>query len=135
MQRLVIGSERTLLDGLDLLRGLDLSKAHVMEVKEYRANRSNNQNNLFQKWIRLISEHTGDTHKSTYRFFEDEFLEKEVVTIGGVSHEISGEAKNLNTKEFSEFMERVMMWTAEHIPGMRLPLPDDGYYEALMRDG
>lgn len=133
MIEFVVGSERGRVDVINAVRDLDLKRAYKVEIKQYRDNRSNNQNNLFQKWMRILADGSGYSRREMEEFFEDEFLEKKQISIGGVMHEVSGRAKDLDTKDFSEFMERILMWVAENMPEVRLPLPDDGYFESLLR--
>jgi hypothetical protein len=130
----VIGSEMARVDAINAVRDLDLSRAYRIEIKQYRESRSTNQNNLFQKWMRILGEATGYSRREMEEFFEEELLEKETVTIACVQHEVNGRFKDLNTKEFSEAMDQILMWVAENMPDVRLPLPNDGLSEAQMKD-
>jgi hypothetical protein len=134
MQSIVIGSEAAREEGIQILRDLDVKRAHKMDVKLYRDGRSNNQNNLFQVWMKLLAEATGNSRKYMATFFEEEFLESHFITIAGTSHEVHGEAKSLNTEEFSIFMDEVHAWVADNMPDVRLPLPDDNYHSSQMED-
>jgi len=87
------------------------------EVKQVRKNRSNWQNSWFHAVVTEVSEHTG------YELDESKTILKRKGGLGYIKngHQFEGSTKDLDTKQFSEFMERIIRVCAQELD---LVIPD-----------
>jgi hypothetical protein len=107
-------------------------KRFIAEIKLYRKKRSKNQNNLFHMWLQCIADNTGDDIDSLKQYFKRKYLPWKTVPVLGGEDEVVQlfHTSDLDTKEMTDFMERVRMQMA----GMAiiLPLPEDQGYDQLI---
>lgn len=115
-----------------------LPQVVIMEViiREHRSSRSLAQNRLMWSWNRQIATHLeetmGEIHsdEAIHAYLKQTFLPMQVAKIRGeVVRERKSTAK-LNTKEMSEYMEKVDMWASRDL-GLVLDHPDDVYHQAM----
>jgi len=134
--RFIINDNRRLSDAIQYIAGLP-DKTWQIDVKEYKPNRSNSQNNLLWMWYEVISAYTGDTKEELHDKFKTKFLgvvEKEIVfrdESGEIQTEILRRPRStttLTTKEFTEFLEKIELTVMAAFPGFILPKPDDYKY-------
>ncbi|MEY4718462.1 MAG: hypothetical protein RL563_1080 [Pseudomonadota bacterium] len=107
-----------------------------IEVKAYKKNRSLAQNRLLHMWMKCLADHW---HQSTGELFSPDawkiqckrqFLGEEVVELpGGKLLEQVRKTSELNTQEFTDFLEQIEIWAADDLECL-LPRPDE-YYEAM----
>lgn len=100
-----------------------LKESWVLEVlvRRRRATRSMQQNNFY--WgvcIQLISEHTGYTPEEVHDLAKQMFIPKHLALADGngeVRGEfvIGGSTRELDTKGFTEYLERLRQWAAEEL--------------------
>jgi len=105
---------------------------HKMEIDDF-TERSNKQNKYYWKVIvpaiREGLRHIGwDEIKSNddaHEFIKDQFLKRTLVNVEtGERKEIPGSTGNLSPKEFNEFFESVIKWSAEFL-GLQIPFPNE----------
>lgn len=107
------------------LGNLNPKMSWKVEVKEYRQKRSNNQNALYWKWLNILGDELGYTTEELHEAIKSKFLGKETrKTIFGEEYEALKSTTKLNTKDFSELMNKVEQLALMH--DIRLPSPD--YY-------
>lgn len=136
---------RFILKGLDDKRRLvnyldNLPREPILEVtvKPYKRNRSDCQNRLFHHWMNEVSTRYADqggkqTSPEVWKeFFKREFLGFDVSAIKGKAVSVTRGTSGLNTKEFSEFLEKVDHFCTEEL-GIVLPRPVDLWLEAMGR--
>lgn len=106
----------------------------IMEViiREHRSSRSLAQNRLMWAWNKQIAtyieETSGEIHsdEAIHAYLKQTFLPMQVATVRGeVVRERKSTAK-LNTKEMSEYMEKIDMWASRDL-GLVLNL----YHQAM----
>ena len=131
----IVGSNESKQEAATGIHDLPSDKVWKIEIKEYRDNRTSQQNRLMWKWMRHISQEwaaaTGEFHspESWKEAFQHLFLGGEVSSIGDLMFvETKGTSDN-NTKEFSAFLGQIEHWCVEK--GIALPHPDDMYFEAV----
>jgi hypothetical protein len=106
-------------------------------VKEHKkATRSASQNRLYWLWLGLIETETGmpkvdyleegKWHKGLHTRFKCDFIVKEFYDDGSMK---IPSTKKLNSKDFSNYLERIDMEMANM--SINLPHPDDLYYAAM----
>jgi len=91
-------------------------------IKPYRKSKSDEQlGYLWAGVLPAISKHieeSGGDHYSTqdiYDWMIDEYTEKHIVSILGKDKVSSKSASKMNTKEMSEFIERIIQFAAEEL--------------------
>lgn len=95
------------------LEGLDL----VLTIKRFRSQRSTSQNKLYWALLRQIaSETAGDTSKNylniLHDFFRGQFLPPYFIVLNGKTIETLGHTPDCNTKEFTEYLEKIIAYCA-----------------------
>jgi hypothetical protein len=100
-----------------------------VEIKPYKKDRSLAQNRLLHKWITIIANDLGYTVKEMKNTFKVEFLGTDRYMVGTRVIIEPIHTSSLKVKEFTEFLRQIEQFAAEN--GIRLPFPDDQYYEAL----
>lgn len=126
----IINSPETLENALQGLKALNLDKPWRMTVKPYRKQRSNAQNRLYWMWLKEIEQETGNESEDMHFFFRIKFLEIIKREVMGVAATEARSTTSLDTKEFTEYLDKIDRFTAETI-GIVLPHPDILYYEAM----
>lgn len=107
-----------------------------VEVKAYKKNRSLAQNRLLHMWMKCLADHW---YESTGELFapdvwklqcKRQFLGDEVIELPG-GHQIEQVRKTsqLNTQDFTDFLQQIEIWAADDLECL-LPRPED-YYEAM----
>ena len=107
------------------LGNLNPMKEWRVEIKENTKKRSNNANNLYWKWLSIIGDDLGYKPQELHESLKYKFLGTEKrTTIFGQEYEVVKSTTSLNTKEFSDYMERVQALALMY--DLKLPQPD--YY-------
>lgn len=109
---------------------------YLAEVKVYRKKRSLPQNKLYWMWLRCISDETGNDEKALHEYFSSEFLNWEGSMIFGNYVAVRKSTAELDTKEFTDYLEQIKIKMAEQ--GIVLPEPGDfgwdGFYARYYED-
>jgi len=113
----------------------DVDRA-VIEIKKDTATRSVKQNKLYWMWLGVIEDETGMPRldyfennkwsKGLHTRLKCDHLEKQFYEDNSVK---IPSTKKLNTKEFTNYLERIDMAMAEM--GIVLPHPEDLYWDAM----
>jgi len=104
-----------------MLSAWDGQKPMQITVNEVREKRTLDQNALYWMWMDIIANHIGDSKEAVHQDMGYHFLPRIVSRQTGNSYPIS--TTKLNTKEMSEYMEKVRALSAGM--GMILPSPED----------
>lgn len=115
------------------IRGLPLHKRVLVDVKEYRKNRTNAQNRLMWKWYGILSDHTGYEPEELHEMMKARVLGFESVTVPAamnrgneVTYQRPRSSTTLNTKEMTDFMVAIEQLAQEL--GCTLVYPEDYSY-------
>jgi hypothetical protein len=109
---------------------LVLDKPWKIEIKPYKKNRSNSQNRLYWQWMTCIGNEIGYESEELHAIMADKFLPDVFVEYGGKQIKQDKSTSRLNTKEFTEYLERIDRFSVQEL-GIMLPSPEDIYYEAM----
>jgi hypothetical protein len=115
-------------NALNYIKAVNIGKPLCIEVKEYKKNRSGAQNRMMWNWYGAMAQSTGYSTDELHEEMKVRFLGVENRTRGGVDLVVPKESKNLSTKEFSDFLNKIEMVAAQM--GIILPIPDD--YSEIM---
>lgn len=91
---------------------------YTLTLKRKRNRRSLNQNNLYWEWISIIGNELGYEKEEIHCTLKAMFLVDRSKKIP-----IIRSSANLNSFEFSQYMEQIDRWCAEQ--GILLPLPSE----------
>lgn len=100
--------------------------------------RSDKQNRLyFGLWLKDISQHTGYEVDEIHAMFKVKFLpqiigQPEMREVMGALYELEYSTTKLDTKQFSDYLNRIERFTNIEI-GIQLPHPEDLYQAAMGR--
>lgn len=113
---------------LDYFNNLVINEQHSIEIKPYKRNRSKAQNRLMWEWIGIISNDLGYSKEEMHDVFKVKFLEPKIIQdpSTGDTMKVPGSTKRLNTKEFTEHLEKIEAFA--QMMDIRLPKPDDYMY-------
>lgn len=131
----VIRTKEDLADFVNVV--LDIQEPKIIEINEFKNNRSLAQNSLYWLWLSILRDHinsvTGkifdaeDLHQKMMRMFLSpkvaEFKDETIKTWS---------TKKLNSKEFSEYLNKLDMYSADRL-NLVLPHPINEYDLAMGR--
>ncbi|MCK5604496.1 hypothetical protein KAR91_21580 [Candidatus Pacearchaeota archaeon] len=112
------------------VQALNIDKPWSVDIKPYKKNRSLSQNKLYFLWLNTIGNDIGYTTDELHAIMADKFLPDEIVEYGGKQIKKDKSTSRLNTKEFTEYLEKIDRFAAAEL-GIVLPSPEDLYYEAM----
>lgn len=115
MRELVSEGLEQLQRAADVVRALPLDKPWRIAITEYRSRRTAEQNKLLWAIYTAMTEGTGYTSSELHEAMKRKFLAPKVVKVGTMEVEIPGSSRELDTKEFSEFVERVAQFASEEL--------------------
>ena len=127
---MIIRSQEDKNKALNRISMLAMDKPWQVEIKPYKKNRSVSQNKLYWKWITCIGNEIGYMPDELHAIMADKFLPDVFVEYGGKQIKQDKSTSRLNTKEFTEYLEKIDRFAAAEL-GIVLPSPDDLIYEAL----
>ena len=112
------------------INALNTDKPWMIDIKLYKKNRSLAQNKLYFMWMKVIGDSIGYTSEEMHAIMADKFLTTEFVEYGGDRIKRDKSTSRLNTKEFTEYLEKIDRWAASEM-GIALPSPEELIWEAL----
>jgi len=103
-------------------------RVQIIVRKPKKKQRSNEQNRYLRGvCYKLLSEWSGDTTEEWHEICKQMFVEPTKKIIDGNTYEIRKSSTALNTKEFTDYIEKIRRFGAEH--GVIIPDPDQTYYD------
>lgn len=92
------------------------NKKVVVIVERLRSKRSTSQNNLYWKYLELISAEYGDDMNSLHEYFKRKFLPPTIKTILKKTIKLPSSTTQLNKMEFGQYLDRICAETSVPIP-------------------
>lgn len=126
----VLRDEDSRLRAIKHIEALSLEKPWQVDIKLYRKNRSSAQNRLYWMWLTIVGDDLGYTKKEMHKVFAKKFLPLDVTVAMGETVNDTKSTTDLNTKEFTEYLEEIDIFSSSEL-GIVLPHPADLYYEAM----
>lgn len=102
-------------------------KQYDVSVSLRRKIRSLPQNSLYWLWIGCICAETGNEKKDLHEVFSVMYLPIETNVIFGHSIERPISTTKLNTKQFTDYLDRIQQFASSEL-GIILPDPKDLYF-------
>lgn len=109
---------------IEFVCNLDLSIVWEITIKKYVKNRTLQQNKLMWKWHGIMANEVGCTAKDWHQEMMRQFLTAKFYTINGKTQERAKSTKDLNVREFSEFLQHIDRHCSS-FHGVLLPCPSD----------
>ena len=93
-----------------------------IKITRYTKTRSVSQNRLYWLYLKIIESETGNFKDDMHDFFKSKFLKSEINIYFGENFVKSGSTKELNTKEFTEYLDKIKLYVSEYV---ELPDPNE----------
>lgn len=129
--RYILDSEDRRLNCLEHIRQQKLDKPLQVDIKIYKKNRSNSQNNLYHMWKKQIADETGETEDELHKKLKVRFLGVVESECEGVTLTEPISTRTLDTVAFSRFLNKIEALGV--FLNITLKMPDD-YALAMMYD-
>lgn len=110
-------------EAMKCLASVDLTKGLEVWFKKHKAQRSYQQNRLMWMWLDILSDETGHSPLDLHEILKVKFLGTESRRLGNEEFVIAKSTTNLNTKDFTDYLEK--MRCLGNTMNIRLPLPED----------
>jgi hypothetical protein len=129
----VINTENDITEAGNQLISLDLEKGpYILILAKKRKKRTVNQNAWLAAWINLIKENTGMTYNEVYTDLLQQCSDLiETRTVKGESILVPRSSSQMDTLQFSEFMDKVHAYIIEALE-IDLPFPDNNRFNDFM---
>jgi len=101
-------------------------KTYAVQIKLAESKRSVAQNNLYFAWCTDIANQSGETKTNVHEHLSGSFLPHQVFNTKWGFKTRRKSTKDLNTKEFTDYLMRVDEWARDM--GYDLSCPDDYHY-------
>jgi hypothetical protein len=115
MRELVSYGIEQLQRAADVVRALPPDTAWRIAITEHRSRRTADQNKLLWAIYTEMSDGTGYTPSELHEAMKRKFLAPKVVKVGKQEIEVPGSSRELDTKDFSQYVERVAQFAAEEL--------------------
>lgn len=110
------------------------------QIKPDEESRSQKQNRLLWKLHGELAKHIHETQgnifdgEEIHEFVVGKLLPRRAITMpDGEPVIVRASTRKLTVKEFAEFLDKYYAWAADSL-GCQLTMPDDLYWDALMRE-
>lgn len=100
-------------------------------VRQFKKNRSNDQNALMWLWFTCLEDETGQDKQDIHDYYCKLFLKREV-TINDKREVVVSGTKHLKSDEMANFLTKVQADAASEF-GCQLPTRDDLHFEEFRR--
>jgi hypothetical protein len=127
MPRFIIDTEAARERAILLLKGADITKRQVFELKRLVVKRSLSQNALYWMWLSCISDETGNDKDNLHDYYRESFMPKKEVLVFSETRMKPKSTTELDTSEFTVYLEKIRIHAAEW--NVILPLPVDKNFE------
>ena len=105
---------------------------YTITVKKVSEKRSIAQNDLMWMWMTCIQNETDTPKDEVYMYYCKKFLMR-TVKVGEKMERIYMTTSKLNTEQMTEFLNKVQADALSEL-GIRLPTPQDKFWEAFYQD-
>ena len=113
------------LDYIEALWDSD-KRVKITDVKEIR---TISQNRLYWLYMNCLEDYTGQDKKELHTYFKYEYIESSTREIFGKTITLEPSTSQLNTKQFTEYIDKIVRFAATTL-SVVLPSPSDlGYNE------
>jgi hypothetical protein len=104
----------------------------TIEVKEYKAKRSNLQNRFYWAILNFIQQETGNDKDTLHEFFKHQFLSKKRYEVFGIEFDAEVSTTKLDKKEFTGYIEMIRIFAAQELE-FNIPDMSDKDFENFLK--
>lgn len=101
----------------------DKGQSYDVDVKRTKTKRSNNQNALYQMWVRCMATETGNSVDTIKKVLKKKFLGYDTKECMGEVVGVLKGTHDLSTEQMTEFLNNIQSFAADY--GILLPQPED----------
>ena len=105
---------------------------YVITIKRMSTKRSIAQNDLMWMWLTCIERETGTSRDDVYMYYCKKFLMK-TISVGQKLERIYTTSSKLNSEQMTLFLNNIQLDALQEL-GIRLPKPEDRFFEAFYQD-
>ena len=106
--------------------------SYVITIKRVSEKRSIAQNDLMWMWFTCIERNTGTSKDEVYMYYCKKFLMR-TIQVGQKMERIYMTTSKLTTVQMTDFLNKVQADAATEL-GIRLPLPEDRFFECFYQN-
>ena len=109
---------------------------YQVDIKEYKAKRSLQQNKLYRLWLNIIVKHVFEqkgqffSDDDMHDWFREKLLETKIIEFRGEIVKARKSTTKLTVAGFTEYLELIDIYCADNL-GLVLPHPDDLYWSSM----
>ena len=129
--RFILIDDQRRFNAIEYIKQHNINKPLQVDIKPYKKNRSNSQNNLYHMWKKIIADETGETEEELHKKLKVRFIGVVESECEGVTLTEPISTTTLDTVAFSQFLNKIE--GLGHFLNINLPIPDD-YKFAMMYD-
>lgn len=124
----IVKAEKDIQAVCNYLQSLKVShKPYRVSIGVEKSQRTKDQNRLYWLWLNCISDESGNSVDDLHEYLKHKFLNTYARVIYGEEVKSTQSTTELNTDEFTKYLEKVQIWAANEL-GITLPNPDDLIY-------
>lgn len=105
------------------LRSLEYKKPYIVEIKQYKKSKTDNQRSWFHFLLNVISEETGYETEEVKELIKKRILGTRIITIGDSEVEVTESSEKANREDYSKLIDATYRLAAE----AGIVLPDPAY--------
>jgi hypothetical protein len=128
MKTFIIRDAKVKDNAITFINSLPLDTPWCITIKKHIKTRTEEQNGLYRRWVRIMSHHTGYTEDEMHDHLRREFLPWHEKDVFGRTVLILTSTTKLNTKEMGEYMDKCDRFAAQEL-GCVLPKLSDEWQE------
>ena len=109
---------------------------YQVDIKQYKAKRSTQQNRLYRLWLNIIAKYVfkqnGEllSDDDMHDWFREKLLETKIIEFRGEIVKARKSTTKLTVSGFTEYLELIDIYCADNL-GLVLPHPDDLYWASM----
>lgn len=120
----LVANKETKADALNYIWGLTKADGiKIVSIKDYKPNRSQNQNRLYWAIMKDVARETGHSTDELHELFKHKFLGHKESLVMGEKLDWVPSTTQLTTIEMTEYVERIVAFLAQS--GITIALPSD----------
>ncbi len=128
--RMMICNDRDRLEFIHRINQVELKeRSFVAEFKMFRKVRSLRSNRLYFMWLNCVKDETGQDTEDLHIYFKQKYLPWSTSEVFGDEIRRVTSTKNLDSKQFSEYLEKIRM--EMQAQAIYLPQPGEKEFDAF----
>ena len=109
------------------IRDMELAYPMRVDVKRYYKKRTIDQNSLYWSWLEILANEFGNNREEMHDALKIKIMGAATANLAGEIIHLPPNSRHLETKTFSEYMDKVYALALEY--GIILPQPNEKAYE------